>query len=319
MTVPALEIAHCYRQCEQITRREAANFYYGIRLLPRDRRHAMCAVYAFARRIDDIGDEGDDRDMQLHALREQRAMVARLDLDDGSLEDPVRVALAHARRYYALPLDALELLIEGVELDVVGAEYETFDQLVGYCRRVAGTIGRLCVAIFTDGRVTAADTQLADDLGVAMQLTNIIRDVREDAILGRTYLPAEDLRRFHCEDLAEVAAATSHGAGPLNGSAAGAIDLIRFEADRAAEWFERGLRLTESLDRRSASCLQAMTGIYRTVLERIVADPAQVLSHRVSLSGWEKSLVAARSLAGAGAGAHAGGGTPVTPAAGAPT
>jgi phytoene synthase len=301
MTVPALEIAHCYRQCEQITRREAANFYYGIRLLPRDRRQAMCAVYAFARRIDDIGDEGDDRDLQLQELREQRAMVARLDLDDGSLEDPVRVALAHARRYYALPLDALELLIEGVELDVVGiSDYDTFEQLVGYCRRVAGTIGRLCVAIFMDGRATDADSRLADDLGVAMQLTNILRDVREDALLGRSYLPAEDLRRFGCDDLAAVAAATATGSGSLNGSAAGAIELIRFEADRAAEWFERGMRLTESLDRRSAACLQAMTGIYGTILERIVADPAQVLRHRVSLSAWEKGLVAARSLAGVG-------------------
>ncbi|HEX5193558.1 MAG TPA: squalene/phytoene synthase family protein [Solirubrobacteraceae bacterium] len=300
MTVPALEIAHCQRRCEQITRRQAANFYYGIRLLPRDRRDAMCAVYAFARRIDDIGDDGDDRDAQLQALREQRAMLTRLDLDDSSLDDPVRIALAHARRHYALPLDALELLIEGVELDVVGTEYETFEQLDGYCRRVAGTIGRLCVAIFTDGRATETDTRLADELGVAMQLTNILRDVREDAIRGRTYLPAEDLRRFGCEDLAQLAAATGDGAGSLNGSAAGAIDLIRFEADRAAEWFERGMRLTESLDRRSASCVHAMTGIYRTILQRIVADPAQVLRHRVSLSGWEKGMVAARSLTGAG-------------------
>jgi phytoene synthase len=261
----------------------------------------MCAVYAFARRIDDIGDDGDDRDAQLQALREQRAMVARLDLDDDMLDDPVRIALAHARRHYALPVDALELLIEGVELDVIGAEYESFDQLVAYCRRVAGTIGRLCVAIFTDGHASDADARLADDLGVAMQLTNILRDVREDALLGRTYLPAEDLRRFGCEDLADVAASTGHGAGSLNGSAAGAIELIRFEADRAAAWFQRGMCLTESLDRRSASCLQAMTGIYRTILERIVQDPVQVLRHRVSLSGWEKGVVAARSLVGAGA------------------
>ena len=307
MTVPALEIAHCYQRCEQITRHEAANFYYGIRLLPRDRRDAMCAVYAFARRIDDIGDEGDDRDAQLQALRDQRAMVARLDQDDSSIEDPVRVALSHARRVYSLPLDALELLIEGVELDVIGTnEYETFEQLVGYCRRVAGTIGRLCVAIFTDGRVTERDSRLADDLGVAMQLTNILRDVREDATLGRTYLPAEDLRRFGCEDLAAIAAATGDGAGSLNGSAAGAIDLIRFEAGRAEEWFARGMELTASLDRRSASCLEAMTGIYRTILERIVDDPVQVLRHRVSLTPREKGVVAARSLLGAGAGAAGG-------------
>jgi len=302
VTVPALEIAHCYRRCEQITRSEAANFYYGIRLLPRQRRDAMCAVYAFARRIDDIGDDGHDHDAQLQALREQRAMVARLDDDDSSIADPVRVALAHARRVYSLPLDALELLIEGVELDVIGTnEYETFEQLVSYCRRVAGTIGRLCVAIFTDGRATERDSRLADDLGVAMQLTNILRDIREDALeLGRTYLPAEDLRRFGCEDLAAIAAATGDGSGSLNGSAAGAIDLIRFEADRAAEWFARGMELTASLDRRSASCLEAMTGIYRTILARIVADPVQVLRHRVSLTSWQKGVVAARSLIGAG-------------------
>ena len=301
-----MDLEAAYRECERITWSQARNFAYGIRLLPPDKRRALAAVYAFARRIDDIGDEGDDRDRQLQALREQRAMVARLDLDDDSFDDPVRVALAHARRYYGLPLDALELLIEGVELDVVGAEYETFDQLVGYCRRVAGTIGRLCVAIFTDGRATAADTRLADDLGVAMQLTNILRDVREDAMLGRTYLPAEDLRRFGCEDLARLAAATGNGAGSLNGSATGAIDLIRFEAGRAMEWFDRGMRLTESLDRRSASCVQAMTGIYGTILQRIVDDPVQVLRHRVSLTGWEKGLVAARSLVGAGAAPHSG-------------
>src|ERR1700744_5049224 len=301
MTVPALEVAHCYDACEQTTRREAANFYYGIRLLPRERRQAMCAVYAFARRIDDIGDEGDDRHTQLRALRGERAMVARLDLDDGSTGDPVRVAVAPARGHHRLPMDAMELLIEGVELDVEGvSEYETFDQLVGYCRRVAGTIGRLCVAIFTDGRATSSDDRLADDLGVAMQLTNILRDVREDALLGRTYLPAEDLRRFGCEDLAGLAAATGEGSGPLNGSAAGALGLIRFEAQRAAGWFARGMRLTDSLDRRSSSCLLAMTGIYRTILERIVADPVQVLHHRVSLTPWEKGLVAARSLIGVG-------------------
>ncbi len=301
MTVPAIEIAYSYRACEQITRERAANFYYGIRLLPRERRDAMCAVYAFARRVDDIGDEPTgEPERKLAELRSQRAMVATLDDRQDQLSDPVRVALAHARRHYALPLDALELLIEGVELDVHGiSEYETFDQLVGYCRRVAGTIGRLCVAIFTDGNATAEDFRLADDLGVAMQLTNILRDVREDALLGRTYLPAEDLRRFGCEDLAVLARAAGPEAGRLNGSADAAVDLIRFEADRAAAWFAHGMRLEASLDRRSASCLEAMTGIYRTILERIVADPAQVLRHRVSLSPWAKGAVAARSLAGA--------------------
>jgi 15-cis-phytoene synthase len=285
MTVPALETDYAYRRCEQITRREAANFYYGIRLLPQPKRHAMSAVYAFARRVDDIGDEGNlEREAQLEALAAERRMLMGLDGDLPATDDPVAMALAHARRHYNLPLDALELLVDGVELDVLGAQYESFDELVGYCRRVAGSIGRLCVAIFTDGGAnTNGAAALADDLGVAMQLTNILRDIREDRQLGRTYLPAEDLRRFQCVDL--------DAADPEAAAA-----LIRFEAARAAEWFDRGLRLTAVLDSRSASCLLAMTGIYRSVLERIVTEPSQVLHERVSLSPWEKAWVAARSL-----------------------
>ncbi len=287
MTVPALEIEHAYGHCEQITREAAGNFYYGIRLLPRPKRQAMSAVYAFARRVDDIGDGDLTNSTQLRALAAEREMLTRIESDRATIGDSVEIALAHAARHYALPLDALELLIEGVELDVAGTRYETFDELVGYCRRVAGSIGRLCTAIFTDGTSTANETdQLADDLGVAMQLTNILRDVREDRRLGRTYLPAEDLRRFHCADL--TAAAPEHTAA-----------LIRFEASRADDWFDRGLAVTAALDVRSTSCVLAMTGIYRGILDRIVREPCLVLQERISLSPWEKAWVAARSFVAA--------------------
>lgn len=286
MTATTIGVEHAYRECEQITRREAANFYYGIRLLPRLKRQAMCAAYAFARRVDDIGDGDLDRDTRMAALAHERSQLATLTGAQADPSDPVITALAHARRHYELPVDALELLVEGVELDVLGAEYETFDELVRYCRCVAGAVGRLCVAIFTDG---AADGiyELADDLGVAMQLTNILRDIIEDRELGRIYLPAEDLRRFGCPDLGAAGEQEAH-------------ELIRFEAARAAEWFDRGLRLTRELDRRSASCLLAMTGIYRRILDRIVEDPAQVMRGRISLSPLEKTWVAARSLVVAG-------------------
>jgi 15-cis-phytoene synthase len=158
--------------------------------------------------------------------------------------------------------------------------YETFDDLVIYCRDVAGSIGRLCLAIFTDGEANGHGP-LADDLGVAMQLTNILRDVREDYELGRVYLPAEDLRRFECSNLLEL--------NP---------ELIRFEARRAGEWFDRGLGLVDVLDPRSASCVLAMTGIYRRILERIRRQPDEVLHRRISLPAWEKAWLAARSLAG---------------------
>lgn len=288
MTVAAIELEYAYRDCEQITRREAANFYYGIRLLPRAKRQAMCAVYAFARRVDDIGDDGGlARDAQLAALGAERERIGGVLAGTPDIGDPVMTALGNATERYRLPVDALELLIDGVELDVLGAEYRTFDELVRYCRCVAGAVGRLCLAIFTDGAAEAEAHAMADDLGVAMQVTNILRDVVEDRERGRTYIPTEDREQFGCPDLAAA-------------DAGQAAALIRFEAERAAEWFDRGLRLVELLDVRSASCVQAMTGIYRRILERILEDPAQVLHGRISLSPLEKTWVAARSLVAAG-------------------
>ena len=273
-------VAEGYRACEALTRSEAANFYYGIRLLPSAKRRAMCAVYAFARQVDDIGDgeaPAQDKLIQLSAARDALAQASG---------NPMRLALADAERRFALPHDALEDLIAGVEMDVRDTSYETFDELVVYCRRVAGTIGRLCLAIF-GSREPGAAGPLADDLGVAMQLTNILRDVREDLERGRVYLPLEDRRRFGAEDLraatgAEVAA------------------VVSFEVTRAREWFDRGLRLLDLLDGRSAACVGAMTGIYRRILERIAEEPTAVMERRVSLPPWEKTWVAVRSLTGAG-------------------
>ncbi len=234
---------------------------------------------------------------QTEALASERHLLAGLAAGGvGDPADPVSVALAHAIALYDLPVEALESLIEGVELDVLGTHFETFDELVAYCRHVAGSIGRLCLAIFrgpsaggqatTPGDGAPNAMQLADDLGVAMQLTNILRDVREDRERGRVYLPAEDLRRFGAPTLDEI-------------SPEQAGQLIRFEADRAAAWFDRGLALVQHLDRRSASCVLAMTGIYRCILERITLEPAAVFERRVSLPAWEKAWVAARSLSGA--------------------
>jgi phytoene synthase len=296
--MPAIEVEQAYGRCEQITRHEAANFFYGIRLLPRSKRHAMSAVYAFARRVDDIGDEELDRVRQLEALATERRVLADLAAGGaGHPADPVSVALAHAVALYDLPVEALESLIEGVELDVLGTRYESFDELLAYCRHVAGSIGRLCLAIFRGPSGTrgpaalpasngaAGAMELADDLGVAMQLTNILRDVHEDRERGRVYLPGEDLRRFGAATLDEL-------------SPEQAGRLIRFEAGRAATWFDRGLALVDHLDRRSASCVLAMTGIYRCILERIRLEPTAVLERRVSLPAWEKAWVAARSLSG---------------------
>jgi 15-cis-phytoene synthase len=282
-----------YRRCEAITRAGAANFYYGIRLLAPERRRAMCAVYAFARRVDDIGDGSLVPEEKLRRLDEQALALASLSGDPVRGEDPVMVALSDAYARFAIPPDALQALIAGVHMDVEEISYETFDELVLYCRRVAGAIGRACLAIFAlrdpAGTDMAQADRLADDLGVALQLINILRDIREDAQNGRVYLPAEDLRRFgvsapgkDIDDPGQLAA------------------LIRFQAGHANEWFERGIALAPLLDRRSAACLLAMAGIYSRLLSRIEADPERVLRERVALPIHEKAWVAARSMLGVG-------------------
>jgi 15-cis-phytoene synthase len=302
----ATSLDGAYRHCEAITRAQAANFYYGIRLLPRERRRAMCAVYAFARRIDDVGDGTLAPEQKLAGLD---AALAMLD-DDHAQIDPVASALADARRRFALPLDALSELVEGVRMDVNGESYEDFEQLLVYCRRVAGGIGRLCLAVFGLRAGAAGQEQrarvLADELGVALQLTNILRDVREDALNGRVYLPAEDLRRFGIP----VGEPTAPAGATAPAMVLAALEdearreqlaaLVRFEAERARQWFDRGLELTELLDRRSGACVLAMAGIYRRLLERIESHPEEADRRRLSLPAREKALVAARGLLGVG-------------------
>jgi phytoene synthase len=311
-----MDIAEAYGRCEAITRTQAANFYYGIRLLPGGRRRAMCAVYAFARRIDDIGDGPLDRAQKgrlLDAETDALAAIGSAGASEARGGDPVMVALADTVTRFALPAGALADLIEGVRMDVDGITYETFDELVPYCRRVAGAVGRACLAIFglRDGTSSGTDAEaLADDLGVALQLTNILRDVREDAGNGRVYLPREDLRRFAliadgeggAQALAAIERATA-GAN-ANGSAASARELaqltevVRFEAERARGWFDRGLTLVPLLDRRSAGCVLAMAGIYSRLLDRIERHPERIARERMSLAKHEKAWVAARGLLG---------------------
>jgi len=280
-------IAEAYGHCESLTRRAAGNFYYGIRLLPREKRQAMCAVYAYARRVDDIGD-GRIEDAEKLALLD--ACGRSLQRLSSAGMDPVMVALADAQARFQLPIDALEGLLAGVRMDVEGASYDSFEQLLVYCRYVAGTIGRLCLEIF-GSRDPARARALADDLGVAMQLTNILRDICEDAANGRVYIPREDLELYRLS-----------ADGRFDGGEGQLDAMMRFQAHRAGEWFDRGLQLVPLLDRRSAACVLAMSNIYRDVLERIVDDPEAARRRRVSLPAWRKGWVATRSLlAAAGA------------------
>jgi phytoene synthase len=274
------------RHCQTITRQQAKNFWYGIRLLPPDKRRALAVVYAMARRIDDIGDGDLAPDQKRIALDLLEASLRALNAHS---DDHLLAGLDEVCRVYPLPLDAFHYLIEGVRMDIAGTSYECFEDLIPYCRRVAGSVGRLSLAVFgaADGKPWDGLQALADDLGVALQLTNILRDVREDFANGRVYLPAEDLRRF--------------GAHPadLGGSASPQIAaLIAFEAARAEAWFVRGLQLLPKLDRRSAACVGSMAGIYLRLLRRIADDPLAVMRGRLSLPAPEKAWVAARAIAG---------------------
>jgi 15-cis-phytoene synthase len=296
------DVRDAYRQCEEITWSQARNFSYGIRLLPPAKRNALAAVYAFARRIDDIGDGDLPAPDKLTALAAERDTLAAIIAGRPDQADPVQIALADAGARFPIPLDAFGELIDGCEADVRGTSYRTFDDLLHYCRCVAGSIGRLSLGVF-GSRDLATAIPLADSLGVALQLTNILRDIIEDHRNGRVYLPGEDFDRFGAtldgvgSGAAGSGAAGSGAAG--NGSQDSLIKLVSFEADRARAWYASGLRLMPLLDRRSAACTGAMAGIYFRLLERISATPAAVLRERVSLSTREKAMVAARSLAGA--------------------
>jgi phytoene synthase len=276
----ATATAPAFEHVRRVARESGSSFYAGMRLLPADKRDALFAIYALARRIDDVADGDLPAEDKLAELERTRGELGRIDESD----DPVMVAVADAARRYPIPLAAFGELVEGAELDVRGTEYATLEELEHYCRCVAGSIGRLALGVF-DCSNRAAGAPLADELGFALQVGNILRDLAEDVPGGRVYLPREDLDRFGCE------VAGGRVEGPAD-------ELVAFEAQRALERLDRGLALVPLLDRRSASCVLAMTGKYGRLLRRIAADPLVVMRGRLSLRSWEKGLVLARSLVG---------------------
>ena len=277
-----MDLDEAYRECERITWTQARNFAYGIRLLPAPKRRGLAVIYAFARRIDDIGDGTMPPQDKIVALEDARLALG--DLAAASGQDPVLLALADVERRFPVPIGAFGELIDGCIDDVRGVSYGTFEDLLHYCRCVAGSIGRLSLGIYGTSGDAELAARLADSLGVALQLTNILRDVREDYQNGRVYLPSEDLAKF---DVALDAPSQSQFSR-----------LVEFEVERARDWYATGLGLLPMLDWRSAACTGAMAGIYRRLLERIAAQPAEVLRGRMSLSTGQKAAVAVKALAG---------------------
>lgn len=327
------------KYCQRLTWAEARNFAYGIRLLSPDRRRAMTALYAMARRIDDIGDGDWTKKRKQEALREQHEMIDALERGDISdPNDPILLEVAHAASCFPIPVAALHEIVEGCEQDVSGTDYVTMEDTIDYCRLVAGSVGRLSLGIFglkkvkhehsTKGQTDDAGSsnddsndagssnddfnddnssnddsndadskdadsdvlecspeKLADDLGVALQLTNILRDIVEDGQRGRVYLPEEECERFGVEP------------GSWK-SSEGFSALVESVGGQAIGWFDRGFELLEYLDHRSRACTAAMAGIYKRLLIRILDDPISPLRERVALPAWEKALVAVRSISG---------------------
>ena len=266
--------------CHRMVRRAATNFYWGFITLPRAQRVAIYALYGFSRQVDDEADQvGPARLPERLAVHRER--VHRCVR--GEYSDPVMQVLARAVRRFSIPESELLALIDGVEMDCYRTRYETWEELQQYCRLVASVVGRMCVRIF--GFSDPAVFARADDLGLAMQLTNCLRDVREDARMGRIYLPQEDLRRF---GVTEDEVLEGH-------PGAGWKPLLAFEAQRARGLFASGLHVATFIPRRPAICVRTMAGIYQRILSRISRDPELPFRQRASLSKAEKLYVAVES------------------------
>lgn len=277
-------LAQAYAHCAAVARAEAKNFYYGFLLLPPRQRRAIYAAYAFARLCDDIVDDDGPGEEQkaagLDRLREDlRCCLA------GRPEGPVFLALHDAVSAFAIPHQYLFHLIDGVEMDLRQRRYATFHDLERYCYLVASVVGLICIEIFGYRGGDEARRRAAD-LGIALQLTNILRDVQEDLARGRVYLPQDEMAAFGYGEEALLRGET----GPAF------YRLMAFQVERAREYYRSGLQLLPLLPRRPRACVGAMAGIYLRILERIARRPEVVLERRVSLGAGTKLALAGREL-----------------------
>lgn len=273
-------LSEAYDYCRDVTQRSASNFAYAFRLLGPERRAALHAVYAFCRFIDDAADAAGRRDPAT-LLARWRDELERVY--EGQPTHPIGVALADTVRRFPLERRHFADLIDGVEMDLHQRRYETFEQLYEYCYRVASTVGLLCIEIF--GHRQASARAYAVDLGIAFQLTNILRDVMEDAARGRVYLPLEDLRRFEVVEAELLAGRYSPRLGAL----------FAFECGRARAYHLRARGALAPEDRASLAPAEAMRRIYERLLDRIEARHFDVFGPRITLPRYEKMTLALRA------------------------
>jgi phytoene synthase len=271
-----VNVEQAYAEVERITRERARNFAFGIMVLPKQKRRAIAAIYAFAREVDDIAD-GDA------PAEEKRARLVELHrrLDEQPPDDPMWVALADARSRFPISAQALHDFVDGGLADLDRQRYDTFEELRDYCAHVAGAVGVACIGVYG-----ADQPQTAETLGIALQLINVMRDVREDWQLGRVYLPQDEL--------------AAHGVTE-DDIAAGRVtpawqSLMAYQGARARSYLGDGLALLRSLDRRSAACVGTFAGLYRATLERIEASGYDVFDGPPRLSLPAKLRIVASSF-----------------------
>ena len=271
------ELAEAYQHCGRLTKSAATSFYYAFKTLPHDKREAIYAAYAFCRICDDIADEEMPLIEKQRLLRELRASLP------SEPKEPIIVAIADTTNKYDIPRNLFEQVIDGVEMDLNIYEYETYDDLRKYCYLVASVPGLICLEIFGYNDHPKA-REYAIDLGYAMQLTNILRDVKEDADLGRIYIPRAELRRFGYreEDLIS---------GIVNEAFR---NLIKFQIERARYYFTSGLNLLPLLEQDARTCPAVLIEVYSSILDRIEKCDYDVFSRRISLTTWEKLIIVLR-------------------------
>lgn len=279
----ASDLDQAYIHCQRVAKTEAKNFYYAFRTLPSTKRRAIYAVYAFCRYCDDIADEDLPPEEKRRLLSETRS---RLHSPGLASDDPVFMALEGAIRDFAIPRSYLEDVIRGVEMDLDVSRFESFDDLREYCRLVASAVGLICIEIF--GYEDPAAIDYAVDFGLAMQLTNIMRDIREDAERDRIYIPLEDIRRFGYSERELMEGRNNENFR----------SLMDFQATRARGYFDSGERLMPLLSRESRACAAVLHQLYSRILDRIESTGYDVFERRIGLSVSEKLLLVARLWAG---------------------
>ena len=277
-----LEASRAY--CHDVVRERARNFYYGLRLTPEPKRSALYAVYAWMRRADDLVDEAGEEVEKLSRLDRFEAATRGVLGGGGVPEEPMWPAVADAAGRYGIPVDYFQAMIDGQRVDLTKRRYATFEALYDYCYKVASVVGLSCIEVwgYEGGEATR---RLAEWRGIAFQLTNILRDVREDAERDRVYLPAEDFELF------EVSPSMF-----LFGRPGDALGGIGRTIERAGAYYAKSSELEGKVHPDGRACLGAMTSIYRGIYEKVRRRPASVLTgKRVRLGGWRKGLIAARA------------------------